>query len=296
MLNILRWQFHEDAGKLLKWLAASFFINLLLLFAGHKLYADIEGVMSYDMGRFMEVSLCFSVFQMAIAYALTRLAAPKVDRQRRVAFMMLPASHAAKFWMRVLFLFFGCGLVWTVGFLLADAAHLLITNLFFANDGQWATPVMMENFQRTLLPAETPRETVVSILDAVDKSMATRMTVSPDSIQAMRESIMGVTEKSIQLKSFSEAGWTALAYGVANLSFWAAMSLLCGALFRNVPWVFAFISSFVLSALFILIDYVLPLGMGGLAILLAALTVIFICIAYNIFKKTQVINNKLLNV
>ena len=293
-MNILKWQINEDKGKLFKWFAASFLINLVLLIAGQQLVLNSQETYSEGMSKFMAVSFNLSILELAMLYATTRLNAPKVSRQRCVAFMMLPASHAGKFWMRVFFLVVICGVVWVLGFLLADALQVLISYVFTGSEGQWATPAMADNVQRMLLPTETPRQAVVAVVNAID--MSNNTTMSPDSIQALKSSMMGVTEQSLKVQTFAEAGWTTLAYGLSTMVFNTSFCLLCGALFRNVPWIFAFLTSLVLSAILIVFDFFVPIGMGGLAILLTVISVLFIWLAYNIFKKTQVINNKLLNV
>lgn len=293
-MNILKWQINEDKGKLFKWFAASFLINLVLLIAGQQIVVNAEEAYSESMSKFMAVSFNLSILELAMLYAITRLNAPKVSRQRSVAFMMLPASHAGKFWMRVFFLVVICGVVWVLGFLFADALHVLISYIFTGSEGNWATPAMADNVQRMLLPTETPRQAVVAVVNAID--MSNNQTMSPDSIQALQSSMMGITENSLKVQSFAEAGWGTLAYGLSSMVFNTSFCLLCGALFRNVPWIFAFLVSLVLSAILIVFDFFVPIGMVGLAVLLTVLSVLFICLAYNIFKKTQVINNKLLNV
>ena len=293
-IDIFRWQLSVDAGKLLKWFAASFFINLVLLFISHKLYTDVDALFVKDMSDVVAYSLNFSILQMALLYPLTRLLAPKVDPQSRVAFMMLPASHARKFWMRTIFLGVVCAMVWIVGFILADAVQVVIAQITSAYDTKWATPAMVDNAQRTFLPSQTPREAMVAVFNAMDLSQHTRLT--PDSIQALQDSMKGFADEALQLRSLTEAGWGSLLYGLANWFFTVTMCLFCGAMFRNVPWVFALIASFVFAPLIMVLDYVFNLGMGGLALFLWVLGVVFLCCAYNIFKKTQVINNKLLNV
>lgn len=289
-MNILKWQINEDKGKLFKWFAASFFINLVLLLAGQHIVLNSEEIYSEGMSKFMAVSFNLSILELAMLYAVTRLSTPKVSRQRSVAFMMLPASHAGKFWMRVFFLVVICGIVWIMGFLLADVLQVGISYVFTGSEGQWASPAMADNVQHMLLPAETPRQAVVAVMNAIDLSNQT------DSIQAIRSSMMDMTEHSLKLQTFAEAGWGSLAYGLSSIAFSTSYCLLCGALFRNVPWIFAFLASMVLSAILILFDFFVPLGMGGLAVVLTVVSVLFIYLAYNIFKKTQVINNKLLNV
>lgn len=293
-LNLLRWQLNVDAGKLLKWFAASFFINLVLLLTAAKLYANIDGIFSDTMSDVVTYSLNFSLLQLALLYPLTRLLAPMVSMDSRVAFMSLPVSHGRKFWMRVLFLGVVCAVVWVVGFIMADAVQVLIAKMTSGTDGQWALPAMMDNVQRTLLPAQSPREVMVGVLNAMDFSRHAPM--SPDSLQAMQASMEGWMEDTLQVRTFAEAGWEGVCYGVSSLLLSASACLLCGALFRNVPWVFALIASFVSSPLLMVLDYLFNLGMGGLAIIFFALTIIFMYLAYNIFRKTQVINNKLLNV
>ncbi len=294
-LNICKWQVRTDAAKLLKMYIASVIINVLVLFGSGYLFDD--PVMSVtdmgDLNSIAEVSFCYSALQLFMLFAVSRLIAPMTDKKRRVAFMMMPATIMQKFTMRVVYLSVFCVLVWAAGFVTADAIHVAAAKGLNVPGDHWATPAMIETCKSNLTTTASPGEAVELFM----KGMEAGQQMGEAGIghaEAVSQS-MQLPEELTRVKSFAEAGWLNVGYGILALLFSWAMCLFCGALFRSAPWVFAWLMSFFMSILLAVIDYFLGLGKPLMMVLYAVGTVLFVRCAYTLFKNTQVIHNKLLN-
>lgn len=298
--NIFKWQLDTDAGKLLKTLIFSFILNSLVLFGSGYLFNKATVVSVTDMsetGTLLAVSFCFSVSQLFMLFAVCRLIAPMTNKNRRVQFFMMPASMSQKFTMRVIFLSIFCAIVWVAGFLLADAVHVLTASWFSSPNANWATPTMVETCQSMITSATSPGETIDLFMQGMQASreMSDSVNVNMDSAEAIRQS-MELPEELTHVKSFAEAGVFNVYFGLSSLLFSWSLCLLCGALFRTAPWVFAWIASLVLTIVLAVADYALGLGKPFMAVFYTLATIAFVYWAYKLFKNTQVIHNKLLNV
>lgn len=298
--NICKWQLDTDAGKILKTFVFSFILNALVLFGGSFIFdqASVTSVTDLsETGTLVSVSFCFSALQLFMLFAVCRLIAPMTNKNRRVQFLMMPASMAQKFTMRVLFLSVFCAVVWLAGFFLADAVHVLTASWFSSPYADWATPTMVETCQSMFTSATSPGETADIFMQGMHASreLSDSVNVNMDNAEVLRQS-MEMPEELLRAKSFAEAGVFNVYFGLVSFLFSWSMCLLCGALFRTAPWVFAWIASLVLTILLAVADYALGLGKPIMAVFYTLATVAFVYWAYRLFKNTQVIHNKLLNV
>lgn len=295
-LNICKWQVRTDATKLLKVYIASVIINVLVLFGAGYLFND-EVMSVTDMGDLNDlvgVSFCYSAMQLFMLFAVSRLIAPMTNKKSGVGFMMIPGTMKQKFVMRVIFLSVVCVLVWAAGFVTADAIHVAAAKGLNAPGDQWATPAMLQTCKSNLTSTASPGEAVELFMKGLEAGQrAGEVAANPEGEVLQRP--VQLPEELTKVKSFSEAGWLNVGYGILALLFSWAMCLFCGALFRTAPWVFAWLMSFVMSILLAVIDYFFGLGKPLMSVGYFIAIILFVGFAYKLFKNTQVIHNKLLN-
>ncbi len=215
------------------------------------------------------IKLSFIVIYHIVAVATMMIGANMMfrnisNKQKRIAFLMIPAGNMEKFLSRLVLVTGGGILMICVSLGLSEVLRMaIIETLYGHNHIGWMLPEVIDNYGKFI---NNSAHYAYGIMAAIDYDDSTGTVGSPYGL------------------------WSAVMSALSSLTFAFALFMFFGILMRKFALVAAFVAYIALVTAASYID-------GGVVMTVAGYVgAVLLCIAsYNIFTRIQVINNKIAN-
>lgn len=135
-----KWCFYEQSAKLLKWTTASLIVTLAVELFFVTIFrkmtpGDMPDMRStYQMGVMTSCGICSAFVLIAIMFAFSNIFAWLKNKQKRIAFLMLPATNLEQWIAAVVFALIVFPVCISLGYVVGDYARC---GIFYAMGEEW---------------------------------------------------------------------------------------------------------------------------------------------------------------
>lgn len=247
---------------------ACFFFMMLFMYGG----ANLSKTCNADLSStylIISVNTCLIIYFASMFIGSSMIFSNMSAFRGRVSFLMIPSSSIEKFFVRWIEVVVIGTLVFVLALILADILRMLLL------------PLLIDNHYSAVFPAYFS-----ATYDVVSPHSGKINLISEDSYSVGYAT--GVLARRFVDYRGALSTWYVVSFGILVQSAY----LLCGYLFRKHAWIFGTLALTVLFSL----SFCVPKGYVPYEITLCILLAVAnYVMAYNLFKRTQVINNKLVN-